>query len=85
MLVEHLGANPTFVARSGSVSNRDIIVIGGSSGATAPLKKILSALPADLPAAVFVVLHIPAQGIGICRRLSVRQAGFRWFKPKAAW
>jgi two-component system chemotaxis response regulator CheB len=47
------------------MSNRDIIVIGGSAGATAPLKEILGRLPADLPAAVFVVLHIPAQGIGI--------------------
>ena len=47
------------------MSNRDIIVIGGSSGATAPLKDILGRLPADLPAAVFVVLHIPAHGIGI--------------------
>ncbi|QOG23791.1 MULTISPECIES: chemotaxis protein CheB [Bradyrhizobium] len=45
--------------------NRDIIVIGGSAGATQPLKQILGGLPADLPAAVFVVLHIPAQGIGI--------------------
>jgi len=45
--------------------NRDIIVIGGSSGATAPLKEILGRLPTNLPAAVFVVLHIPAQGIGI--------------------
>jgi two-component system, chemotaxis family, protein-glutamate methylesterase/glutaminase len=47
------------------MSNRDIIVIGGSSGATAPLKEILGRIPADLPAAVFVVLHIPAHGIGI--------------------
>lgn len=50
--------------------NRDIIVIGGSAGATAPLKQILSRLPADLPAAVFVVLHIPAQGIGILSTLA---------------
>jgi two-component system chemotaxis response regulator CheB len=47
------------------MSNRDIIVIGGSAGATAPLKEILGRLPRDLPAAVFVVLHIPARGIGI--------------------
>jgi two-component system chemotaxis response regulator CheB len=47
------------------MSNRDIIVIGGSSGATAPLREIFGRLPLDLPAAVFVVLHIPAQGIGI--------------------
>ncbi|MDD1536281.1 MULTISPECIES: chemotaxis protein CheB [unclassified Bradyrhizobium] len=61
--------------------NRDIIVIGGSAGATAPLKQILSRLPPDLPAAVLIVLHIPAQGIGILStvassagRLPVRQA-----------
>jgi two-component system chemotaxis response regulator CheB len=47
------------------MNNRDIIVIGGSSGATAPLKRILGALPTDLPAAVFIVLHIPARSIGI--------------------
>jgi two-component system chemotaxis response regulator CheB len=47
------------------MSNRDIIVIGGSAGATAPLKDILGRLPIDLPAAVFIVLHIPSQGIGI--------------------
>ena len=63
------------------MSNRDIIVIGGSSGATIPLKKILGRLPADLPAAVFIVLHVPARGIGILStvasavtRLPVRQA-----------
>ncbi len=61
--------------------NRDIIVIGGSSGATAPLKAILAALPADLPAAVFIVLHVPARSIGILAmvasaagRLPVHQA-----------
>jgi two-component system chemotaxis response regulator CheB len=47
------------------LSNRDIVVIGGSSGASVPLKAVLSGLPADVPAAIFVVLHIPARGIGI--------------------
>jgi two-component system chemotaxis response regulator CheB len=63
------------------MSNRDIIVIGGSAGATAPLKQILGRLPADLPAAIFIVLHIPAQGISILStvassagKLPVRQA-----------
>jgi two-component system chemotaxis response regulator CheB len=65
MLSARLVANGNQASRPGSMSNRDIIVIGGSSGATAPLKEILGRLPADLPAAVFVVLHIPAQGIGI--------------------
>ena len=47
------------------MDERDIIVIGGSSGATAPLKAILGGLSRDLPAAVFVVLYIPARSIGI--------------------
>lgn len=47
------------------MSNRDIIVIGGSFGATAPLKAILAGLPIDISAALLVVLHIPARGIGI--------------------
>jgi two-component system chemotaxis response regulator CheB len=47
------------------MQNRDIVVIGGSSGATAPLKAILGALPHDLPAAVFVVIHIPARSLGL--------------------
>jgi len=47
------------------MSNRDIIVIGGSAGATAPLKEILARLPTTIPAAIFIVLHIPAHGIGI--------------------
>ena len=47
------------------MANRDIIVIGGSSGATAPLKAILGRLPPNIPAAVFVVLHIPARSIGL--------------------
>ena len=45
--------------------NRDITVIGGSSGATTPLKAILGRFQNDLPAAVFGVLHIPAWGIGM--------------------
>ncbi|WP_027133194.1 chemotaxis protein CheB [Geminicoccus roseus] len=47
------------------MGNHDIIVIGGSAGATAPLKALIRSLPADLPAAVFIVLHIPARSIGI--------------------
>lgn len=56
------------------MSNRDIIVIGGSAGATAPLQQILARFPVDLPAAVLVVLHIPAQGIGILSTVA-RAAG----------
>jgi two-component system chemotaxis response regulator CheB len=37
---------------------RDTIVIGGSAGAIEALLTIVGALPADLPAAVFVVVHV---------------------------
>lgn len=47
------------------MSNRDLVVIGGSAGAVEPLKTILANLPADLPASVIVVLHLPAESTGI--------------------
>ena len=56
------------------MTNRDIIVIGGSSGATAPLKAILGALPRDLSAAVFVVVHIPARSLGLLATVSAAAA-----------
>ena len=57
------------------MDSRDIIVIGGSSGATGPLKAILGALPRDLPAAVFIVLHIPSRSIGLLSTVA-SAAGF---------
>jgi two-component system chemotaxis response regulator CheB len=39
----------------------DIVVIAGSTGALGPLRKIVAALPVDLPATVFVVANIGAQ------------------------
>jgi two-component system, chemotaxis family, protein-glutamate methylesterase/glutaminase len=47
------------------VSNRDIIAIGGSTGALDTLKHIFADLPAGLPAAVFVVVHIGSNGGGM--------------------
>ena len=39
----------------------DIIVIGASAGGVEALVKLAGQLPADLPASIFIVLHIPAQ------------------------
>lgn len=40
---------------------RDVVVIGGSAGALRPLLELAAALPADLPAAVAVTIHVGEQ------------------------
>jgi two-component system chemotaxis response regulator CheB len=42
------------------MAHRDIVVIGGSSGAREPLRTILSSLPVDFPGTIFVVTHVPS-------------------------
>jgi two-component system chemotaxis response regulator CheB len=44
------------------VSTHDIIVMGASSGGIESFMEIVSGLPRDLPAAVFVVLHVSPRG-----------------------
>jgi two-component system chemotaxis response regulator CheB len=41
-----------------ALAGHDIVVIGGSAGGVDALRRICAGLPADLPATVFVVLHI---------------------------
>jgi two-component system, chemotaxis family, protein-glutamate methylesterase/glutaminase len=45
-----------------ALTGRDIIVVAASAGGLEPLRTLLAAMPADLPASVLVVLHIPATG-----------------------
>ena len=42
-------------------ATRDIIVIGGSSGALEALRTVVRNFEPDLPAAIFVVLHVGAR------------------------
>jgi two-component system, chemotaxis family, protein-glutamate methylesterase/glutaminase len=41
-----------------SESQRDLVVIGASAGGVETLKRVVAGLPADLPAAICIVLHI---------------------------
>jgi two-component system, chemotaxis family, protein-glutamate methylesterase/glutaminase len=41
------------------MTGHDIIVIGTSAGGVEALSQLVKALPRDLPAAVFIVLHVP--------------------------
>lgn len=44
---------------------RDIIVVGASAGGMEALRTLVAGLPPDLPAALFVVWHMPAYGLGV--------------------
>jgi two-component system, chemotaxis family, protein-glutamate methylesterase/glutaminase len=63
---------------------RDIIVIGGSSGAFEALRVLVSLLPAELDASLFVTLHIPNE-FPSSLPLLLRSAGpLSAFHPKDA-
>lgn len=63
MFPQPVSAREAAVSRAGGPDRRagahhHIIVIGASAGGIEPLKQIVGDLPPDLPAAVFVVLHV---------------------------
>ena len=47
------------------MQRKEIIVIGASSGGIDALKELVSALPRDLKASIFIVLHVAPYSLGI--------------------
>ncbi|HEX8210214.1 MAG TPA: chemotaxis protein CheB [Longimicrobium sp.] len=54
------------------MTGRDIIVMGGSAGAVEGMTQIVAGFPADLPAAVFVVVHFPPYSTSVLPRILTR-------------
>ncbi|MDB4934567.1 MAG: CheB methylesterase [Labilithrix sp.] len=62
---------------------RDIIVIGASAGGVEALKTVISRLPATLPAAVLVVLHLPGDAQSALPSILVRSGRLPALHPYA--
>ncbi|KAM3105397.1 chemotaxis protein CheB [Phormidesmis sp. 146-33] len=62
--------------------NRNIIVIGASAGGVETLTQLVSALPKDLSAVIFVTVHFPSYGTSVLPQILDRCATLPAFHPK---
>ncbi len=62
---------PARAAAPGS-AYRDVVVIGASAGGVEALTRLMAALPAELPASLFVVLHLSPTSISVLPAILAR-------------
>ena len=60
----------------------DTIVIGASSGGIEALRRLLGEMPPDLPAAVFVVVHLPGEAPSVLARILDRAGPLKAVNPE---
>jgi two-component system chemotaxis response regulator CheB len=60
----------------------DIIVVGASAGGVEALSQLVQALPADIPAAIFIVMHVPAQTPSLMPDILGRAGRLSAFHPE---
>jgi len=63
---------------------RDIIVIGASAGGVETLQTLVAQLPRDLPAAVFIVVHLYSRSPSLLPQILTRAGQLQAFNPEEA-
>ena len=64
------------------MSDHKIIVIGASAGGVEALISLVKQLPPDFPAAIFIVLHIPAHGTSVLPTILSRAGKLKAVHPQ---
>jgi two-component system, chemotaxis family, protein-glutamate methylesterase/glutaminase len=67
------GSASTRPHASGRVTQRDIVVVGASAGGVEALGTLIAGLPAELPAALFVCLHVSPGGTSVLPHILSRK------------
>jgi two-component system chemotaxis response regulator CheB len=61
--------SPIMQQKISETTHRDIVVVGASAGGVEALEVLVSGLPASFPAAMLVVLHMPAESPNILHHI----------------
>lgn len=64
------------------MEERDIVVIGASAGGVEAVASVIEALPRDLAAAVFIVVHFPPHTTSVLPRIITRRGGMTAVHPE---